>query len=93
MIGTWVLYSNSFGLKGLPEEKYIFKENGEVEYIYYSYRTGASGNVEKVEEYVYKGEYEIVGNNIYIFIKESMTILRWYKSNLYNDFKGKYIKE
>lgn len=101
LIGTWVCYIDYDDLKGLPEEKYIFKENGEVENIYYSYFSGAPGEVLEVEEYIYKGEYEIEGNNIYIFTKGgydsgediNMNILRWYKSVLYIDGNMKYIKE
>ena len=101
LIGTWVCYIDYDDLKGLPEEKYIFKEYGEVENIYYSYFSGAPGEVLEVEEYIYKGEYEIVGNNIYLFIKGGydsgediqMTVLYWYKSNLYADFNQRYFKE
>ena len=88
LIGTWVYYDYD----GDISEKYIFKENGEVENIY---------RIGKVEEYIYKGEYEIEGNNIYLFIKGgwdsgediNMNILRWYKSVLYIDGNMKYIKE
>ena len=85
LIGTWVYYDYD----GNISEKYIFKENGEVENVYV------------LGEYHYKGEYEIVGNNIYIFIKGGydsgediqMTVLYWYKSNLYADFNQRYFKE
>ena len=85
LIGTWVYYDYD----GNISEKYIFKENGEVENVYV------------LGEYHYKGEYEIVGNNIYIFTKGgydsgediNMNILRWYKSVLYIDGNMKYIKE
>ena len=94
LIGTWVYYDYD----GDISEKYIFKENGEVENIY---RMGTPGEVLEVEEYIYKGEYEIEGNNIYIFTKGgydsgediNMNILRWYKSVLYIDGNMKYIKE
>ena len=85
LIGTWVYYDYD----GNISEKYIFKENGEVENVYV------------LGEYHYKGEYEIVGNNIYLFIKGGydsgediqMTVLYWYKSNLYADFNQRYFKE
>lgn len=98
LIGTWVYYRDYGDLQGLPVNIYVFKENGEVENIHYSYRTDSSGEVEEV--YVFKGEYEIAGNSIYLFIKGgfdsgediNMTTLRWYKSNLYDDYDT-YIKE
>ena len=97
LIGTWVYYDYD----GDISEKYIFKENGEVENIYYSYFSGAPGEVLEVEEYIYKGEYEIVGNSIYLFIKGGwdsgvdiqMTALRWYESSLYTYFNQRYFKE
>ena len=102
LLGTWVCYNEYGDLKGSPYEKYLFKENGEVENINYLYLTGAPGEVLEVEEYVYKGEYKIEGNSIYLFIKGGldsgvdiqMTALRWYESSLYTySDNQRYYKE
>ena len=65
---------------------YRFKENGEVEFTYFN-QCGL------IDTYTQKGEYEISGNSVIIYVKSRNTDFRnlsrvefcWYKSKLYDE--------
>ncbi len=95
LIGTWVKYYTEGELSGLPEEKYIFKESGNVEKIIIAHYSNSP-----TQTATYKGEYEIDRNNIYVVMKggwEGYSIetinerILWHKSKLY--CAGEFTKE
>ena len=63
LLGTW----DYCDFLGRPINKFIFKDNREAEYIELEYRNEDDNYAAK--EYVYKGVYEIEGNDIYIVVK------------------------
>ena len=85
LIGTW---NGAYEWGDNCQEcfTYRFKENGEVEHTYFN-QCGI------IDTYTQKGEYEISGNSVFIYVKSRNTNFRklsqvelsWYKSKLYRN--------